>query len=184
MSTVNPDGWRDHVAVVFRDFARYHLRAADNISLGRVTTTATIETIRAAAVQAGADTFIEELPQGYDTRLGPEFAGGTDLSVGQWQRIALARAFYRGASLIILDEPTASLDARAEQELFEHIRTLLAGQTVLLVSHRFSTVRTADRIYVLDAGRIAESGDHDTLMRHGGLYAELFSLQAAAFLNT
>ena len=110
------------------------------------------EAIEAAGRQAGADGFLERLPDGYDTMLGPEFVGGTDLSVGQWQRMALARAFFREAPFVILDEPTAALDPRAEQELFERIRGLLAGRTVLLISHRFSSVRSADRIYVLDDG--------------------------------
>lgn len=184
MSTVDPDGWRDHVAVIFQDFERFHLTAADNIGLGRVAAADDAGAIQGAARQAGADRFIEELPKGYATQLGPEFVGGTDLSVGQWQRIALARAFFRGAPFIILDEPTASLDARAEQELFERIRTLLAGRTVLLISHRFSSVRSADRIYVLDGGQVVESGTHDTLMKQAGLYADLFTLQAAAYVDS
>jgi ATP-binding cassette subfamily B protein len=139
--------------------------------------------IRAAARQSGADTFIETMPDGYATLLGPEFVGGTDLSVGQWQRMALARAFFRGAPVVILDEPTAALDPRAEKELFDRIRTLLAGRTVLLISHRFSSVRSADRIYVLDGGRVVESGDHESLMALDGLYAELFTLQAASYLG-
>lgn len=182
MSRVDPSSWRDKASVIFQDFERFHLTAADNIQLGRITAPADHDLLSAAAAQAGADTFIQALPDGYATRLGPEFAGGTDLSVGQWQRIALARMFYRNAPLIILDEPTASLDARAEQDLFDRLRTGLRGHTVLLISHRFSTVRSADRIYVLRHGRIVESGDHDALLRLGGLYAELFTLHAAAYV--
>jgi ATP-binding cassette subfamily B protein len=184
VSTVDPDELRRQVAVIFQDFERFHLTASENIALGRVEAVEDEASIRAAAAQAGADQFIEDLPEGYATMLGPEFRGGTDLSVGQWQRMALARAFFREAPFIVLDEPTAALDPRAEQELFDRIRTLLAGRTVLLISHRFSSVRSADRIYVLDAGRIVESGDHDELMALGGLYAELFTLQAAAYLDS
>jgi ATP-binding cassette subfamily B protein len=113
--------------------------------------------------------------------LGPEFLGGVDLSTGQWQRLALARAFFRNAPFVILDEPTASLDARAEHELFGRIRSLLSGRTVLLISHRFSSVRTADRIYVLHEGRVVEDGTHQELVAAGGRYADMFSLQAAAY---
>ena len=140
------------------------------------------EAIRASAVHAGANDFPAKLPDGYDTVLGPEFEGGKELSVGQWQRVALARAFFRDAPFIILDEPTAALDARAEHELFESTRTLCRGRSVLLISHRFSSVRSADRIYVLDGGRVLESGSHDELMGLGGRYAELFTLQASAYL--
>jgi ATP-binding cassette subfamily B protein len=115
--------------------------------------------------------------------LGPEFTGGTDLSIGQWQRLALARAFFRDAPFVILDEPTAALDPRAEHDLFERMGALLAGRTVLLISHRFSSVRSADRIYVLDQGRIVEAGSHEELLRRDGLYAELFTLQAGAYLE-
>jgi ATP-binding cassette subfamily B protein len=115
--------------------------------------------------------------------LGTEFWGGYDLSIGQWQRIALARAFFRDAPFVILDEPTAALDARAESRLFDRIRVLLAGRAVLLVSHRFSSVRSADRIYVLEHGRVTASGTHETLMAEGGTYADLFRLQAAAYLD-
>jgi len=169
--------------VIFQDFARFHLPARDNIGLGRVEAVDDLDGIRGAARQSGAEEFLAALPAGYDTMLGPEFEGGTDLSIGQWQRIALARAFYREAPFVVLDEPTAALDARAEHDLFERIRSLLTGRTVLLISHRFSSVRTADRIYVLDHGRVVESGTHEDLMTHHGLYAELFTLQAAAYLG-
>lgn len=180
---VKPDDLRRSVAVIFQDFVRFHLTARDNIGLGRVSALDDLAAIRQAAQHAGADRFLSALPDGYDTVLGPQFAGGTDLSVGQWQRIALARAFFRGAPFVILDEPTAALDARAEHDLFTRIRSLLAGRTVLLISHRFSSVRGADRIYVLDDGSVVESGSHAELMARDGLYAELFTLQAAAYLG-
>jgi ATP-binding cassette subfamily B protein len=183
VSTVDPDGMRERIAVIFQDFERFHLSAAENIGLGRIAAMDDRDAIEAAGRQAGADEFIKRLPDGYDTVLGPQFVGGTDLSVGQWQRMALARAFFREAPFIVLDEPTAALDPRAERELFERIRGLLAGRTVLLISHRFSSVRSADRIYVLDHGEIVEAGDHATLMELGGTYAELFTLQAAAYIE-
>jgi ATP-binding cassette subfamily B protein len=169
--------------LIFQDFVRYRLLAAENIGVGdpaRIDERASVIT---AAKAAGAHGFIEGLPKGYDTQLGKEFAEGTDLSLGQWQRMALARAFFRNAPFIILDEPTASLDARAEHELFESIRELTKGRAVLLISHRFSTVRSADRIYVLDSGRIIEHGSHRELMDLGGTYAEMFNLQAASYVD-
>jgi ATP-binding cassette subfamily B protein len=195
VSTVDPDQLRRQIAVIFQDFERFHLTVRENIGLGRVEDVDDLDAVRAAAAHAGADRFVENLVDGYATQLGPEFAGpddpddasmgrGTDLSVGQWQRIALARAFYRGAPFVILDEPTAALDPRAEQQLFDRIRTLLDGRTVLFISHRFSSVRSADRIYVLEDGQVVESGSHAELMAADGLYAELFSLQAAAYLDS
>lgn len=178
-----PDSVRRRIAVVFQDFIRYKLTARDNIAFGRPEDDADHEAVRAAVREAGAEGFLTSLPAGYDTVLSKEYADGADLSLGQWQRIALARAFIRDVPLVILDEPSASLDARAEHDLFERIRALFAGRTVLLISHRLSTVRTADRIYVLSEGRIVQQGDHASLMSDGGLYAELFALQASAFVE-
>jgi ATP-binding cassette subfamily B protein len=172
----------ERVAVLFQDFARFMLTARENIGLGRVERIEDADAIVHAAERAGADGFVNAWPDRYDTMLGPYFMGGKDVSIGQWQRIALARAFFRDAPLVILDEPTAALDARAEHDLFTRMRELFEGRSVLLISHRFSSVRSADRIYVLHDGRVVEHGSHDELMRLGGRYAELFTLQASAYL--
>lgn len=179
---LDPAARADHVAVVFQDFIRYQLTAERNISLGRHEVTGDAERVAAAASRAGALEFIERLPAEFDTLLTKEYADGVDLSQGQWQRVALARAFYRDAPFVILDEPSASLDARAEHRLFEDLRQLLAGRTVVLISHRFSTVRSADVILVMDRGRVVEQGRHDELLAARGIYAELFNLQAASYL--
>ena len=186
LSTVDPASVRDNVAVIFQDFVRYPLSAAENIGVGRVDRLSDPDAhvqIIDAARHAGADIYLEDLHNGFDTVLSKEFEGGEELSVGQWQRVALARAFHRDAPFIILDEPTAALDPRAEFELFEKIRELFRGRSVLLISHRFSSVRMADRIYVLHEGKVVESGTHDELMALEGRYAELFTMQARAFLE-
>jgi ATP-binding cassette subfamily B protein len=178
---LDPAQLRRRIAVIFQDFARYDLTARENIGLGAVERIEDLDAVVAAARRGGADQCLAALPGGYETILSPEYDGGRDLSVGQWQRVALARAFIRAAPLIILDEPTASLDPRAEHDLFRRIRSLYAGRTVLLISHRYNTVRDADHIYVLDAGRVIEHGSHDQLIATAGVYAELFTLQAAAY---
>lgn len=180
---LDPDSVRRRISVIFQDFVRYKFAARDNVGLGRPDDQAQDGDVQRAAQQADADGFLSALPNGYDTTLSKEYVGGVDLSLGQWQRVALARAFIRDAPFVILDEPSASLDARAEHELFRDLRSLLQGRTVLLISHRFSTVRHADRIYVLASGRIVEQGSHAALMAAEGLYAELFSLQAEAYVT-
>lgn len=177
-ATLDREKLREQIAVIFQDFARYRFTARQNIGVGRSDLVDDLPKIEMAAIQANADRFIHSLASQYDTMLGREFPGGQDLSLGQWQRIALSRALFRDATFVILDEPTAALDARAEAELFEHIRRLLVGRSILLVSHRFSTVRSATRIHLLEHGRITETGRHDELMEADGAYAALFRLQA------
>jgi ATP-binding cassette subfamily B protein len=178
VSTIRPELLLDKIAIVFQDFGRYLFTFAENIAIGRIERGEDRSGIEDAAAASGAAQFAADLPHGYDTLLGRIFQDGAEVSVGQWQRIALARAFFRNAELIILDEPTASLDPRAEHALFDSMRRLFAGRTVLLISHRFSSVRSADRIYVLEKGRVAESGTHEQLVCAGGLYAELYGLHA------
>jgi ATP-binding cassette subfamily B protein len=177
----DPDSLRSLIAVVFQDFVRYQLTARENIGLGRPERAWETESIELAAQASGARQVISGLPQGYDTVLGPQFLGGQDLSIGQWQKMALARAFFRDAPFVVLDEPTASLDARAEREVFDSVRRLFKDRAVLLISHRFASVRAADRIYVLRSGEIIEEGDHDALIANNGLYSELYALQAEAY---
>jgi ATP-binding cassette, subfamily B, bacterial len=171
---------RERVAVVFQDYGRYWLTAGENVGLGRVEEIENAERIARAARDGGSDALIARLEHGYDTRLGKEF-GGTQLSGGEWQKLALSRAFMRDAELLVLDEPTAALDVRAEAEIYQRFRTLLGNRSGLLISHRFSTVRMADRIVVLEGGRIVEEGTHESLLARGGLYGEMFRMQAQAF---
>jgi ATP-binding cassette subfamily B protein len=178
---VDPNELRRSIALIFQEFGQYYMTAGENIGLGDVTRISDVDGITEASRLAQADRFIQDLPKGYDNLLGPEFFGGANLSLGQWQRIALARAFFRDAPFVILDEPTASLDPRAEAALFDNVRTLYQGRAVLLISHRFSSVRSADRIYVMDSGLVVEHGTHEELMAQRGLYAELFELQASAY---
>jgi ATP-binding cassette subfamily B protein len=170
------------VGVIFQDFNRYQLKVGENIGVGDVAALGDQSRWAAAATKGQAAEFIEGLPQRYDTQLGRWFNEGQELSGGQWQRIALARAFMRaGAQILVLDEPTSSMDTETEAEIFEHFRVLTKGRIAILISHRFSTVRRADTIVVLEGGRIVEQGSHDELMRLGGRYARLFELQASAY---
>ena len=172
---------RANIGVIFQDFVRYHLTAADNIAVGRIEARDDRARIIAAAERSLADEVIEKLPEQYDQVLGKRFRTGIDLSGGEWQKIAIARAYMRDAQLLILDEPTAALDARAEYEVFERFKELSRGKTVVLISHRFSSVRMADRIVVLADGTVEADGTHAELVQQKGRYAELFELQAAGY---
>jgi len=176
--------WRDRTAMVFQDFSRYQLPARYNIGLGRYSALHDDEALSLAARKAGAEDIIARLAEGFDTYLSSAFPGGVDLSLGQWQRIALARAYLRDAPFLILDEPTASLDPRAEHLLFEQVRKLQRGRTVLMVTHRLWSTRSADLILVMRGGQITERGSHDELMAANGHYAELFAMQASPYLST
>jgi len=169
------------IAVIFQDFMRYDFTAADNIAVGQIREQRNPLKIEAAARKSLAHGVVARLPRGYEQMLGRRFEGGVDLSLGEWQKVALARAYLRDAQLLILDEPTASLDARSEHEVFERFAELTAGKMAVLISHRFSTVRMADRILVLENGRIAEEGNHAQLISRRGRYSEMFELQAANY---
>ena len=169
------------IGVIFQDFMRYEMTARENIAVGQIEEVTNLELLRTAAKKSMADGVIARLPQYYEQMLGRRFDGGVDLSGGEWQKVALARAYLRNAQILILDEPTAALDARSEFEVFQRFAELTAGKTALFISHRFSTVRMADRIVVLENGKIAEDGSHDELARLGGRYAEMFEMQAASY---
>src|SRR6185503_20014655 len=172
---------RSNVGVIFQDFVRYHLTAADNIAVGRIDARDDRPRIVEAARRSLADEVIEKLPLKYDQVIGKRFRTGVDLSGGEWQKLAIARAYMCDAQVLILDEPTAALDARAEFEVFQRFKELSDGKTAVLISHRFSSVRMADRILVLAEGTVEASGTHDALLARGGRYAELFELQAAGY---
>ena len=175
------DDLRKEIGVIFQDFTRYDMTASENIAVGQIEERTNQFRIRSAANKSLAEKVIRKLPKGYDQTLGCRFEGGVDLSGGEWQKMALARAYLRDAQVLILDEPTAALDARSEHEVFERFAELTKGKMSLLISHRFSTVRMADRILVLENGRIAEQGQHDELVRVSGRYAQMFELQAANY---
>ena len=169
------------IGVIFQDFMRYEMTARENIAVGRIEEIDDLKLLETAARKSLADAVIGKLSGGYDQMLGRRFDGGVDLSGGEWQKVALARAYLRDAQLLVLDEPTAALDARSEFEVFQRFAELTAGKMALFISHRFSTVRMADRIVVLEKGRIAEEGSHEQLARLGGRYKEMFELQAASY---
>jgi ATP-binding cassette subfamily B protein len=177
VSTLSMSALRRRVGVIFQDFARLQLSMRDNVGLGWLPSREDDVAIRAAIQDGGAGEIVSRLPKGLETPLGKAF-GGDDLSGGQWQRVALARAFMRKSRILVLDEPTAAMDAEGEHEIFQRFRDLKKDRTAILITHRFGTVRMADRIVVIDGGRIVEEGSHEALMMLGGLYARMFSLQA------
>lgn len=184
LADLDPAAWRRQLAVIFQDFVRYELPAADNVGFGGLDRRGDEDALRRAASRAGALEVVGALPGGWATPLHRQYRGGADLSGGEWQRVALARALFAveaGARVLVLDEPTANLDVRAEAALFDDFLDLTRGLTTILISHRFSTVRHADRICVLNGGRVVEDGSHDELLAAGGRYAELFLLQAERF---
>jgi ATP-binding cassette, subfamily B, bacterial len=174
------DLWKE-IGVIFQDFMRYEMTASDNLAVGRIEDRGNLFRIRSAARKSLAEDVIRRLPKRYEQVLGCRFEGGVDLSGGEWQKMALGRAYLREAQILILDEPTAALDARSEHEVFQRFAELTEGKMSVLISHRFSTVRMADRILVLEGGQITEDGAHDQLMKAGGRYAEMFELQAASY---
>jgi ATP-binding cassette subfamily B protein len=178
---VDPLALRQKIGVIFQDFVRFHLPVKENIGFGQIDAAADLDRIVTSARKSGADTVIDRLPDGYDTMLGRWFSGGHELSLGQWQKVALARAFMREAEILVLDEPTASVDAQSEYEIFCHFQELTAGKMAILISHRFSTVRMADRIAVIEGGGISEIGSHKELIDRNGTYARLFSMQAEGY---
>lgn len=177
----NLEDLRRRIGVIFQDFVQYYATLRENVGFGQIDLLEREELVLSASQRGGADTVAAELPQQYDTMLGYWFERGLQLSGGQWQKIALSRAFMRDGEVLVLDEPTAALDAEQEYAIFQRFRELTAGKIAVLISHRFSTVRMADRIVVLEGGQLAELGSHTELMAIGGTYARLFSMQAEGY---
>ena len=181
LKEVSIEEWHKQVGALFQDFIKYQFTFKENVYFGKLDNYGKKKLLMEAIERSGADKYLEKLPNGTDQILGKMFESGIDLSGGQWQKLALARAFFRNAPILILDEPTAAIDAKAEYEIFQKVQSLQKDKTVFIISHRFSTVRNADRILVLDGGKIIEQGDHKSLMKKNGLYAELFNIQAQGY---
>lgn len=175
------EAWRQQISVIFQDYVKYFMSAQENIWLGNVELPMESILVREAAARSGADAVIRSLPHQYDTMLGRWFDEGEELSIGQWQKVALARAFLRESQIVVLDEPTSAMDPKAEYAVFQSFRKLIRHQAAILISHRLSTVKMADRIYLMDGGRIIESGSHDELISRRGRYADLFETQAKSY---
>jgi ATP-binding cassette subfamily B protein len=172
--------WYQYIGTLFQEFMHYDFTARENIMLGNTDVVDEKKMIE-AALKTGADKFINSFPNKYDQLLGRQFEGGTELSQGQWQKLAVARAFYQSPPILILDEPTSAIDAEAEYEIFQNLKKLYENKTLFLISHRFSTVRNADKILVLDGGIVIEEGSHERLMKKNGLYAKMFMTQAQGY---
>lgn len=181
LKSLDLDSWYQHIGVLFQDFNRYEDPVRENIYFGDIKQEMDLKKIINAATSAGAHKMVEKFEKGYETMLGRMFEGGIELSGGQWQKVALSRAFFRNAPVLVLDEPTASIDAKAESEIFTKVEKLSKSKTVIIISHRFSTVRSADKIYVIDEGKIKEAGTHEELLQLNGQYASLFKLQAKGY---
>jgi ATP-binding cassette subfamily B protein len=181
LKEIDLNSWYKNIGALFQDFIRYQFTFKENIIYGNLQKKNDLKSLQEAIKNSGADSYVNDLPKGVEQIVGKTFAGGEDLSGGQWQKLALARAFFRDAPILILDEPTSAIDAKAEYEIFERVQKLQKDKTVLIISHRFSTVRNADRILVLNGGKIIEEGCHTELMKASGLYAELFNLQAQGY---
>jgi ATP-binding cassette subfamily B protein len=181
LNQITRSSWYSMLGVIFQDYAQYKFTVSESISLGNVNREINPEDVVQAAKQAGADDFINAWEMSYEQQLGAEFTNGKQPSVGQWQKLALSRLFYRNSKIMVLDEPTSSIDAEAEEKIFEQLESTSKEKTVILISHRFSTVRRADRIVVFEDGTISELGNHDQLIAQNGTYARLFNLQAKGY---
>lgn len=181
LKEIDLESWYAQLGIIFQDYAQYHFLVKEAIAVGRMSQGTLVEKVKRAAKASEADAFIEEWEKNYDQMLGKEFTGGVEPSIGQWQKLALARTFYRDPKILILDEPTSSIDAAAEAKIFEKLELLPSDRTVILISHRFSTVRRAQKIAVIDKGELTELGTHEDLLKLGGTYANLFLLQARGY---